>query len=94
MATTIRVQSIKRTMSFENGSNEKRPGKAVKNKKRMKKKKKKTTTYLWSQIIGCPTKRPSGRCAQFGETKVCDLDVSIKVEKDVFWFKISVNDVQ
>jgi len=49
--------------------------------------------YLWRQIIRRPTQRPRRRFAGFGETKISNPDVSIGVEKNIFWFKISIYNV-
>lgn len=50
--------------------------------------------YLWGEIIRGATERPNSRIAVLCESKISNLDMSIKVEEDVFGFEITVNDIK
>jgi len=32
-------------------------------------------------------------CADFGQSEICDFDVSFLIKEDVFWFEIPIDDV-
>lgn len=52
--------------------------------------------HFWRHVLGAATKRVSdfsGVHSTFGETKICNLDMTIMVNQEIFWFKISINDI-
>jgi hypothetical protein len=48
---------------------------------------------LWRQVVWCATQRPGDVGDEFGESKICELDVAIRVDEDVFRLKIAIDDV-
>lgn len=49
---------------------------------------------LWGEVVWGAAEGPDGGVAVLCEAKVCDLDVAVKVEEDVFWLEVAVNDVE
>ena len=50
-------------------------------------------TYLGRKVVGGTTQRPHGRLTLLRETEVCDLDVPIEVEQNVFGLQVTVDDI-
>lgn len=48
---------------------------------------------LWCKVVGRTTKRPCLVRHSFREAKVRDLEVSMPVEQQVFWFQVAVYNV-
>jgi len=48
---------------------------------------------LWTHVLKTATKGVSFLCCDLGKTKICDFDVSTKIEHDVLRFEISVDNI-
>jgi hypothetical protein len=51
-------------------------------------------TNLGGEVVRGATEGPGGQGALFGEAKVGDFDVSVRVYEDVLGFEIAVDDVE
>ena len=49
--------------------------------------------HLGRKIVGRAAQRPDRRRAVLREAEICDLDVTVVVQENVFGFEISINDV-
>ena len=49
--------------------------------------------YLGREVVRGAAQRPDRRRAVLRKAKICDLDVTVVVEEDVFGFEISIDDV-
>jgi hypothetical protein len=48
---------------------------------------------LWCEVVWCTAQRPGDVRDEFGESKVGELDVSIRVDEDVLGLEIAIDDV-
>jgi hypothetical protein len=56
--------------------------------------KNKTRTNLGCKVVGCTAERPSCEGARFCEPEIGNFDMSIKVEEDVFGFKVTIDNIE
>ena len=48
---------------------------------------------LWCQILGSSTEGECSIVYFFGEAEICEFDVAVLVDEDIFRFEVSINDI-
>lgn len=48
---------------------------------------------LGSKVFRCPTKRESSSFYDLSKAEICQFQISISTNKNVFWFQIPIDDI-